>query len=114
MFGVSASGSDSDASREAPPSESLPIASRRFMAALLLSVFRFPLSAFRLSPMGQRAVGTPVHVAPPRLRHLADQRQPIEIHRHAETRPFVRERLAVPEVQALGQVLDRTAAVVVL
>src|SRR5439155_26555987 len=109
MFGVSASGSDSDASREAPPSESVPIASRRFMAALLLSVssFRFPLSAFRLSPMGQRAVGTPVHVAPPRLRHLADQRQPIEIHRHAETRPFVRERLAVLEGQALGQVLGR-------
>src|SRR5215475_6923594 len=68
----------------------------------------------RSSPVCERSVRPTVHVPATRLGDFADLRETRYVHRDAEARPLIRVRLAVLEIQALGQVLDRPTAIVVL
>ena len=68
----------------------------------------------QVQEMRERPVRSFVDVPTAGFRHFSDHRQQLHIRRHAQTRPLVRVRLSVLELQALGQVIDRTTAVVVL
>src|SRR5688500_17316589 len=73
----------------------------------------YAASAERGSPVRERTVRPPEHVAPSRLRDLADHRQLLHVERYAEPRPRVRIHLAVPEVEALRHVFGDAAPEVV-
>src|SRR4029079_11714321 len=74
---------------------------------------RVAMAATWLLPVRQRSVGPAIEVLPAGLGDLADLGHLGEVQRDAEAGALVGVGLAVLPVEALGQVVDRPAAVVV-